>query len=142
MIITLDLSSGSMLGGADGRFSEPIVNLPFGKKVRVISVVSLVSIANASISPYMYIYSNLIQNQSFDSLTGGTTSVLQAINLVNNINSVGVSTYYTDSNRFQFETVIPETITIEKRTGINRTLLNDATNFHIRICFETIDDDK
>ena len=142
MIITLDLSSGSMLGGADGRFSEPIVNLPFGKKVRVISVVSLVSIANASISPYMYVYSNLINNKSYDSVTGGTTNLLQAIDLVNHIHAAGVGTYYTDSNMFQFETVIPETITIEKRAGIARTLVNDATSFHIRICMETIDDDK
>ena len=139
-IITLDLSSGSMLGGADGRFSEPLVNLPFGKKVKVISVVSLVSIANASISPYMYVYSNLINNKSYDSVTGGTTSVLQAIDLVNHIHAAGVGTYYTDSNMFQFETVIPETITIEKRTGIGRTLINDSTSFHIRICMETIDD--
>jgi len=139
-IITLDLSAGSMLGGADGRYYEPIVNLPFGKRVKIISVISLCSIANASISPYMYLYSNLIQNQSYDSLTNGTTSVLQAIDLVNHINSTGVSTYYTDSNMFQFESVLPETITIEKRTGINRTLLNDATAFHIRICMETIDD--
>jgi hypothetical protein len=139
MIITLDLSSGSMMGGADGRFYETLTNLPFGKRVKVISVLSLVSIANASISPYMYIYSNLIQNQSFDSLTGGTTNLLQAIDLVNHINSAGVTTYYSDSNMFQFETVLPETITIEKRTGINRSLLNDGTVFHIRICFETID---
>jgi hypothetical protein len=139
MIITLDLSSGSMLGGADGRFSEPIVNLPFGRRVKIISVVSLVSIANASISPYMYIYSNLIQNQSYDSLTNGTTSVLQAIDLFNHVHSAGVSTYYTNSNMFQFDTVIPETITIEKRSGIGRTLLNDGTSFHIRICMETID---
>ena len=64
MIITLDLSSGSMLGGADGRFSEPIVNLPFGKKVRVISVVSLVSIANASISPFSHVTENSLSNSS------------------------------------------------------------------------------
>jgi len=140
MLITLDLSSASMLNGGDGRYSEHIVNLPFGKRVKILSVVSLCSIANASISPYMYLYSNLIQNQSYDSLTGGTTSVLQAIDLVNHINSAGVATYYTDSNMFQFDTVIPETITIEKRTGINRTLLNDGTSFHVRICLETIDD--
>ena len=140
MIITLDLSSATMTGGADGRFSETLVNLPFGQKVKVISVVSLVSIANASISPYMYVYSNLINNQSYDSVTGGTTSLLQSIDLVNHINSAGVSTYYTDSNMFQFDTVIPETITIEKRTNIGRTLLNDATSFHIRICMEVISD--
>lgn len=140
MIYTFDLSSATMGGGSDGRFTEPIVNLPFGKRVKVISVVSLVSIANASISPYMYIYSNLINNNSYDSFSGGTTSLLQAIDLNNLINSAGVSTYYTDSNMFQFETVIPETITIEKRTNINRTLLNDSTSFHIRICMETIDD--
>ena len=137
-IITLDLSSASMLGGSDGRFYKPLINLPFGQKVKVISVVSLVSIANASISPYMYVYSNLINNQSYDTLTNGTTSLLQSLDLVNHINSAGVSTYYTDSNMIQFDTVIPETITIEKRTGINRTLLNDSTSFHIRICFEII----
>ena len=139
-IITLDLSSATMAGGADGRFSESLVNLPFGKRVKVISVVSLVSIANASISPYMYVYSNLINNKSYDSVTNGTTNLLQAIDLVNHISSAGVSTYYTDSNMFQFDTVIPENITIEKRTGIGRTLLNDATSFHIRICMEVVDD--
>ena len=140
MIITLDLSSASMLGGADGRFSEPLVNLPYGKRVKVISIISLVSIANASISPYMYIYSNLINNKSYDSVTGGTTNLLQSLDLVNHISSAGVSTYYTDSNMFQFDTVIPENITIEKRTGIGRTLLNDSTSFHIRICMEVISD--
>ena len=140
MIITLDLSSASMLGGADGRFSEPLVNLPYGKRVKVISIISLVSIANASISPYMYIYSNLINIKSYDSVTGGTTNLLQSLDLVNHISSAGVSTYYTDSNMFQFDTVIPENITIEKRTGIGRTLLNDSTSFHIRICMEVISD--
>jgi len=137
-IITLDLNSSSMTNNG-GVYSEQIQDLEFGKKVKILDVVSLVSITNASISPFMYLHSNLIQNNSFDALRNGKTNCLQALDLVNFINIGGITTYYTDTHNFQFESVLPQTIQIEKRTGINRTLLIDNVDFHIRICMETID---
>jgi len=137
-IITLDLNSSSMTNN-NGIYTEQIINLPFGKKIKIIDVISLVSVTNASISPFMYLYSNLIQNNSYDSLTNQTTGCLQALDLVNHIAAGGVSTYYTDSQNYQFESVLSQTINIEKRTGINRTLLIDNVDFHIRISMEVIE---
>jgi hypothetical protein len=137
-IITLDLNSSSMTNNG-GLYTEEIKNLPFGVRVKIIDIISLVSITNASISPFMYLHSNLIQNNSYDALTNSKTNCLQTLDLVNHIAVGGVSTYYTDSQNFQFESVLPQTIQIEKRTGINRTLLIDNVDFHIRICMETID---
>ena len=136
-IITLDLNSSSMTNNG-GVYNEQLQNLPFGVRVKIIDVISLVSITNASISPFMYLHSNLIQNNSFDALTNSKTNCLQALDLVNHITVAGITTYYTDSQNFQFESVLPQTIQIEKRTGINRTLLIDNVDFHIRICMEVV----
>lgn len=136
-IITLDLNSSSMTNN-NGIYSKPILDLPFGTKIKILDVISLVSITNASISPFMYLHSNLIQSNSYDSLTNGKSGCLQALDLVNHIAVGGITTYYTDSHNFQFETVLNNNITIEKRTGINRTLLIDNVDFHIRISLEII----
>ena len=141
-IITLDLSSSTMSNNG-GVYSEVLQTLKTGQRVKIIDIISLVSITNASISPFMYLYSNLIQNNSYDSLTNSTTSCLQALDLVNHIAAGGVSTYYTDSQNFQFESVLQNTITIERRTGINRTLyVDNAVEFHVRISLEVIDENK
>ena len=58
-IITLDLNSSSMTNN-NGIYSKPILDLPFGTKIKILDVISLVSITNASISPFMYLHSNLI----------------------------------------------------------------------------------
>jgi hypothetical protein len=141
-IITLDLSSASMTNN-NGVYSEVLQTLQTGQRIKIIDIISLVSISNASVSPFMYLYSNLIQNNSFDTLTNSTTNCIQALDLVNYISSGGVSTYYTDSQNFQFESVLQNTITIERRTGINRTLyIDNAVDFHIRISLEIIDENK
>lgn len=137
-IITFDLNSSNMTNNY-GVYTQRIQDLQFGKRVKIIDVISIVSITNASVSPFMYLQSNLIQNNSFDALTNSKTNCLQVLDLANNINIGGITTYYTDSQNFQFESVLPQTIQIEKRTGINRTLLIDNVDFHIRICMETIE---
>lgn len=136
-IITLDLNSSSMTNN-NGIYTEQILDLPFGTKIKINDVISLVSITNANISPFMYLHSNLIQTNSYDALTNGKSGCLQALDLVNFIDDGVISTYYTDSHNFQFDTVLNNNITIEKRTGINRTLLIDNVDFHIRISFEII----
>ena len=141
-IITLDLSSATMSNNG-GVYSEVLQTLKTGQRIRIIDMVSLVSITAGSESPFMYLYSNLIQNNSYDSLTNSTTSCIQSLDLVNFIVAGGVNTYYTDSQNFQFESVLQNTITIERRTGINRTLyVNNAVDFHVRISLEVIDENK
>ena len=141
-IITLDLSSATMSNNG-GVYSEVLQTLKTGQRIRIIDIVSLVSITAGAESPFMYLYSNLIQNNSYDSLTNSTTSCIQSLDLVNFIVAGGVNTYYTDSQNFQFESVLQNTITIERRTGINRTLyVNTAVDFHVRISLEVIDENK
>ena len=141
-IITLDLSSATMSNNG-GVYSEVLQTLKTGQRIRIIDIVSLVSITAGAESPFMYLYSNLIQNNSYDSLTNSTTNCLQMIDLLNFVVAGGVNTYYTDSQNFQFESVLQNTITIERRTGINRTLyVNTAVDFHVRISLEVIDENK
>ena len=141
-IITLDLSSATMSNNG-GVYSEVLHTLKTGQRIRIIDIVSLVSITAGAESPFMYLYSNLIQNNSYDSLTNSTTNCLQMIDLLNFVVAGGVNTYYTDSQNFQFESVLQNTITIERRTGINRTLyVDNAVDFHVRISLEVIDENK
>jgi len=139
-IITLDLNSENMTN-TGGVFSEQLSrNLPTGKRVKIISVISIVSFTTASVGFYQYLSSNLIQNNSYDSLTNGTSSILQVLDTTKNTVFGLVSTFYTDSSMFQIETILPETITLIKKNGTAQANVNDANPFLVRICMETIDD--
>jgi hypothetical protein len=139
-IITLDLNSENMTN-TGGVFSESLRgNLHVGKRVKIISVISIVSFTTASVGFYQYLASNLINNNSYDSLTNGTSSILQVIDTTKNTVFGLVSTFYTDSTNFQIETVIPETITLIKKNGTLQTNVNDANPFLVRICMEVVGD--
>jgi len=139
-IITLDLNSENMTN-TGGIFAESLRgNLHVGKRVKIISVISIVSFTTSAVGFYQYLSSNLINNNSYDSLTNGTSSILQVIDTTKNTVFGLVSTFYTDSTNFQIETVIPETITLIKKNGTAQTNVNDANPFLVRICMETIDD--
>jgi len=139
-IITLDLNSENMTN-TGGVFSESLRgNLHVGKRVKIISVISIVSFTTASVGFYQYLASNLINNNSYDSLTNGTSSILQVIDTTKNTVFGLVSTFYTDSTNFQIETVIPETITLIKKNGTLQTNVNDANPFLVRICMEVVAD--
>jgi hypothetical protein len=138
MIITLDLNSSSMSNN-NGIYTETLVNMPVGKRVKIISVISMVSVTSATYGYFIYLISNLIQNNSYDSLTNGTSNILQLIEAINGTVFGAETAYYTDSNMYQIETILPETITIQKAYNIARTKFDNGS-FHIRICMETIDD--
>ena len=139
MIITLNLNSDNMTN-TGGVFSEQISReFPIGKRVKIISIQSIATFTTLTVGYYQYIASNLIQNNSYDSLTNGTSSILQLIDTSKNTVFGLVSSYYTDSNMFQIETVLPETITLSRKNGTAQTTLNDGNPFQVRICMETID---
>ena len=137
-IITLDLSSTSMTNNG-GIFSERLINF-VGKRVKIISIISIVATQVGVAGYLLYLQSNLIQNNSHDSLTNGTSNILQMMD-INAVAFAGpTSVFFTESNFYQIETVIPETITITKTSGFQRVHLNDGNAFHVRICMQTLDD--
>jgi len=139
-IMTLELSSSSMVNDS-GIYTQPITNLPIGKRVRIITISSQTSITTALIVfPFIYWNSNLIQNNSYDSFNNSYSNTLQVINHTTRVINGAITTFNTDTITGNFETVIPESISISKRMTVNKTLLNENQPFYIKIVMETIDD--
>jgi len=139
MLYTLELLQNTMINNG-GRYTQSIRNLPIGKRVKIVNIISVVGITTGFVTqPFFYWNSNLVQINSFDTLTNGGSNTLQVINPYNRLVTGGLTNYNVDNIATQFETVIPETITIEKRTGVNRTLLIDDVPFYMKIVMESID---
>lgn len=137
--ITLELSSANMINSG-GVYTQSLDGLPFGKRVKITNIISVTGITTALItSPFLYWNSNLIQNNSYDNFTNSKSNTLQVINHTTRVVSGLITNYNTDTLNSQFETVINQTISIEKRIGINRTLLVDDIPFYIKICMEIIE---
>lgn len=143
MIITLELTSTNMTNNG-GRYTQYIDDLPFGRRVKIKNIISVTGMTTALISatPFLFWNSNIIQNNSFDSFTNSNSNTLQVINHTTRVVYAPLTYYNTDTLNSPFETVIPQTISIEKRIGITRTLLVDDVPFYIKIIMETIDENK
>lgn len=136
---TLELSSANMTNNG-GIYSQSLDDLPFGKRVKITNIISVTGITTALItSPFLFWNSNLIQNNSYDNLTNSKSNTLQVINHTTRVVVGLITNYNTDTLNSPFETVIPQTITIEKRIGNAKTLLVDNIPFYIKICMETIE---
>lgn len=140
MLITLELTSTNMTN-TGGIYTQSLIDLPFGKRVKITNIISVTGITTSLItSPFLYWNSNLVQNNSFDNLTNSKSNTLQVINHTTRVVLGAITNYNTDTLMPAYETVIPQTISIQKRSGITRTLLVDDIPFYMKICMETIDD--
>lgn len=141
MIITLELSSSNMTN-TGGVYTQYINDLPFGKRVKIINIISVTGVTTALISaPFLFWNSNLIQNNSFDNYSSSKSNTLQVINHTTRVVVGLITNYNTDTLNSPFETFIPQNIiTLEKRIGLAKTLLVDDLPFYLKIIMETIDD--
>ena len=140
MLITLELTSTNMTN-TGGIYTQSLIDLPFGTRVKITNIISVTGITTSLItSPFLYWNSNLVQNNSFDNLTNSKSNTLQVINHTTRVVLGAITNYNTDTLMSPYETVIPQTISIQKRSGIGRTLLVDDIPFYMKICMETIDD--
>lgn len=142
MIITLELLSSNMTN-TDGVYTQYINDLPYGKRVKIINIISVTGITTASItSPFLFWNSNLIQNNSFDNFSFNKSNTLQVINHTSGVVAATLTNYNTDTLNSPFDTVIPQNvITVEKRIGLDKTLLVDDVPFYLKIIMETIDEE-